>query len=173
MAPRCYQSLDNGQRCSALAIHGSKFCSHHDLACPPKSAKERSQESEPLMLPLLLDKPSTLAALNQVLQALGEGRIKRSVAETLLSGIKLAHRLITEIAEAGLSVFPATTQFRPTSVALAASSERPNPAAPFNPAHPSPDHSSSAQSSNLDPSTASLVRELVAKSHEAARSQNR
>jgi len=106
MAPRCYQSLDNGQRCNAPAIHGSKFCRHHDPQRPKQAAAE-SRDSETLELPPLLDKPSMLVALNQVTQALAAGRIKRSVAATLLSCIKLANRLIAEIAEAGLTVSPA------------------------------------------------------------------
>lgn len=111
MAPRCYQSLDNGQRCSAPAIHGSRFCRHHDSQRPKQAAAE-SRDSEPLELPPLLDKPSMLVALNQVAQALAAGRIKRSVAATLLSCIKLANRLITEIAEAGSTVSPAATATR-------------------------------------------------------------
>jgi hypothetical protein len=107
MAPRCYQSFNNGQRCNAPAIHGSKFCRHHDQQRTVKSDKEKSGDMEPLILPLLLDKRSVLAALNLVLQALGEGRIKRSVADTLLSGIRMANRLLTEIAEAGESALPA------------------------------------------------------------------
>jgi len=105
MPPKCFQTLDNGQRCSAIAIHGSRFCRHHDSQAP-RQAKEESREHEPLSLPTIVDKPSALAALNLVVQALGEGRIKRSVADTLLSAIKLANRLLTEIAELGLTVLP-------------------------------------------------------------------
>jgi len=47
-----------------------------------------------------------LVALNLVFRALGERRIKRSVADTLLSAIKFANRLVTEIQDAGLSVYP-------------------------------------------------------------------
>ena len=108
MAPRCYQTLENGQRCSAPAIYTSKYCRHHDpqlLAL--KEARPKDPEAEPLILPQLVDKTSVLAALNLVLHALSEGRIKRSVAHSLLSGIRFAYRLLTEIAEAGLSVHPA------------------------------------------------------------------
>ena len=165
MAPRCYQSLDNGQRCNAPAILGSKFCRHHDEHAP-KPAKLEVRESEPLHLPSLIDKPSALAALNQVIQALGDGRIKRSVAETLLSAIKFGARLLNEIAEAGLSVLPAVPQFQPTgAVALAAAGDCP-PAPPFNPAR-----RYAAPPSNDDPSTARLVRELLTQSHQIARNQ--
>src|SRR3954463_2622816 len=167
MAPRCYQSLDNGQRCNSPAIIGSKFCRHHDENAP-RQTKPEARESEPLILPSLVDKPSALAALNQVLQALGDGRIKRSVAETLLSAIKFGARLLTEIAEAGLSVIPMPTprQFQPTgALALAAAGDRP-PAAPFNPALRYP-----APQSNDHPSPACLARELLAQSHAIARNQ--
>jgi hypothetical protein len=55
-----------------------------------------------------------LAALNQVLQALAAGRIKRAVAATLLSGIKLADRLLTDIDEAGETISPANGYLQPT-----------------------------------------------------------
>jgi hypothetical protein len=105
MPTQCLQSLSNGQQCTASAINGTKFCRHHDPSRPHKETKEKSSETEPLILPPLLDKPSVLLALNEVLLALGEGRIKRSVADTLLSIIKLANRLLTEITEAGLPVY--------------------------------------------------------------------
>jgi len=149
MAPRCYQSLDNGQRCSAPAIHGSRFCRHHDSQrLAMKESRPKPPEADPLILPPLVDKPSMLAALNLVMLALAEGRIKRSVAHTLLSGIKLADRLLTEIAEAGLSLYPVgqATAASPTDqtvARLAASRD----------AHPEPRESadifrSSAQSSD-------------------------
>lgn len=126
MAPRCYQSLDNGQRCNAPAIHGSRFCRHHDSQrVSLKEPKPKATESEPLNLPPLVDKPSMLAALNIVALALAEGRIKRSVAHTLISAIKLADRLLTEITEAGLSIFPIQAPAAPpaeqTVASLAAS----------------------------------------------------
>jgi hypothetical protein len=71
------------------------------------NAKAKSSESEPLYLPPLIDKPSMLVALNLVVRALGERRIRRSVADTLLSAIKFADRLVTEIQDAGLSAYPA------------------------------------------------------------------
>ena len=169
MAPRCYQSLDNGQRCNSPAIHGSRFCRHHDQQRTAKSAKEKSPEMEPLALPPLLDKPSILAAVNIVVHALAEGRIKRSMAETLLSAIKLANRLITELAEAGISDLPTNDYFQPAPIALAASGSphHPNGASAFNPAA----HSHPAPSFDEDPSTARLVRELLAQSHEMQRTQ--
>jgi len=110
----CLQSLHNGEQCTAPAVNGSLFCRHHDPQRPPRQARERSRDLEPLVLPPLLDKPSMLLALNEVFQALGEGRIKRSVAETLLSAIKLALRLVTEIEAAGFGAFPADEDLQPT-----------------------------------------------------------
>ena len=164
MPPKCFQSLSSGQRCSAPAINGSKYCRHHDPQRPPRQIEEETRENEALSLPPLVDKPSVLAALNEVVQALAERRIKRSVAETLLSAIKLANRLLTEIAEAGLTVISAATQFRTPTVALAASGDRPK--APFNPALRYP-----ASHSDEDPSTARLVKELLAQSHQLAKAK--
>jgi hypothetical protein len=157
MTPRCPQTLDNGQRCSALAINGSKFCRHHDPQCPPRPAKEEPPESEPLILPPLVDKPSILAALNEVVQALAGGRIKRSVADTLLSAIKLANRLLTEIEEAGLTVLLPQQPSRQMQASqhavarLAASGESREPIARFSPNH----HSSTR-----------FVNEMMAQAHE-------
>jgi len=156
--------MNNGEQCPTQALNGSKFCRYHDPYRPLKESKAKSGEMEPLSLPPLVDKPSVLAALNEVVQALAEGRIKRSVADTLLSAIKLANRLITEIAQAGPSVISTTTHLRPTAVALAASSDRPK--APFNPALRYP-----ASQPDDDPSTARLVKELLAQSHELAKAK--
>src|SRR4029079_3087060 len=100
MLRRCLQNLENGTRCNAFAPETSKYCRHHDPQLPAKPAKEESAEMEPLHLPLIIDMPQALPAGNMVLQAMGERRIKRSVAGTFLSGIKLASRVLTEMAEA-------------------------------------------------------------------------
>jgi len=113
MPPKCFQTLDNGQRCSAPAILTSKYCRHHDPetqareARMQKEARDKSRDSEPLFLPPLLDKPSMLSAVNLVVHALAEGRIKSSAAETLICAIKFANRLLNDIQEAGLSLYPA------------------------------------------------------------------
>ena len=119
----CSQPLTNGQPCSAPAVRGSSFCRHHDQRRPRMEAEEESRENEPLMLPPLVDKPSMLAALNQVVQALAAGRIKRSVATTLLSGIKLANRLLTEIAEAGEAASPISSHLQFANAEPAARSQ--------------------------------------------------
>jgi hypothetical protein len=166
MIPKCYRSLENGQRCSAPAMQGSKYCRHHDPQRPAKPAAENSSQSEHLALPPLIDKVSILTAVDMVVRALAEGCIKRSVAETLLSGIKLANRLISEIVEAGETMLPAENYAQPKPLALAASGDRPKAPAPFNPALRYP-----ASQSSGDPATDRLVREILAQSHEIARSQ--
>ena len=108
MTTQCLQALDNGRQCNAPTVHGSKFCRHHDPQRPKQSEPE-SRESDPLDLPSLLDKPSMLVAVDRVAQALASGRIKRSIAVTLLSCIKLAARLATEIGETGTAGLPAPT----------------------------------------------------------------
>ena len=179
MLRRCLQTLENGQRCNAPAIDTSKYCRHHDPQLPPKPANE--PEMEPIHLPLIIDRPSALKAINIVLQAMGEGRVKRSAAGTLLSGIKLAARLITEMAEAGETLSPAdmhslrairtSDRFQPVrtddklALALAAAAENRKPT-PFSAARPS-----CAYQSGLDPATARMVKEVLAQSHELAKTQ--
>ena len=180
MLRRCLQTLENGQRCNAPATDTSKYCRHHDPLLPPKMAKE--PEMEPIDLPLIIDRPSALEAINIVLQAMGEGRIKRSAAGTLLSGIKLAARLITEMAEAGETLSPSgmhslrptrtSNRFQPArtddklALALAAAAENRKPT-PFSAARPS-----CGSQSDLDPATARMVKEILAQSHELAKAQH-
>ena len=97
MSPNCTQSLQNGKSCNAPAMNGSSFCRHHDPQRPPRPVHEESRESESLVLPPLRDKYSILLALDEVIHALAEGRIKLSFAETLLSGIKLVSRIVNEV----------------------------------------------------------------------------
>lgn len=96
MTPQCSQALDTGNQYNAPAINGSEFCRHHDPQRPRKEAKDETSETESIVLPPILDNYSILIAVNEVVQALTEGRIKRSVADTLLSAIKLAVRLVKE-----------------------------------------------------------------------------
>ena len=181
MLRRCLQTLENGQRCNAFATDTSKYCRHHDPQLPAKPAKETSAEMEPLHLPLIIDRSSALTAVNIVLQAMGERRIKRSVAGTFLSGIKLASRVLTEMAEAHETLSPADMhRFRSMrssdrsqpartddnlAIALAAADEsrKPNP---FSAARPS-----LAYQSDLDPDTARMVKEILAQSRDFPRTQ--
>ena len=173
MTPKCYQTLPNGQRCSAPAMNGSKYCRHHDPQRPPRQPEEESNNTGLLSIPRLVDKPSILAAVNEVLAALGEGRIKRSAAETFLAGIKLANRLINEIAQAADTATPTHNYSRPGTLALAASFDRPRTAEPFNPArvYPSHAHSPSPFLSDVEPAEARMIKELMAQAREMSENQ--
>jgi len=181
MLRRCLQTLENGQRCNAFATDTSKYCRHHDPQLPAKPAKESSAEMEPLHLPLIIDRSSAPTDANIVLQAMGERRIKRPLAGTFLSGIKLASRVLTEMAEAHETLSPADMhRFRSMrssdrsqpartddnlAIALAAADEsrKPNP---FSAARPS-----LAYQSDLDPDTARMVKEILAQSRDFPRTQ--
>ena len=102
MARNCTQSLENGKPCNAPALNGSQFCRHHDPQRPPRPPKEEPRQSEPLELPLLQDPYAVLLAMDIVVRALAEARIKRPVADTLISGIKFCSRVIRELMEEGV-----------------------------------------------------------------------
>lgn len=171
MTPLCSQSLENGRRCNAPAITGSRFCRHHDPQRPARPVvEEKACETEPLVLPTILDKQSALAALNLVVQALAEGRTKCSVAQTLLSAIKFAARLIHEIAEAGETVSPAASYSRPKAAPLAAPNDRSKPPLAFNPARRF-NGTSPAYSSEVDSGTDRMIKEILAQSHQLAKTQ--
>ena len=169
MTPECSQLLDNGRQCTAPAVHDSTYCRHHDPLRPRKQSLEEPRESEPLSLPTLLDKPSMLAALNQVVQALAQGRIKPSVARTLLSAIRFASRLVAEIAQEQRPLLPVAPAGDRNAIRsdhrLAASSDLRKPG-PFSTAR-----SASSYQSDIDADTARMVKELVAQSHHLAGTQ--
>lgn len=177
MSPNCTQSLENGKSCNAPAMNGSKFCRHHDPQRPPRPAKEESRESETLVLPSLEDKYSILLALDEIIHALAEGRIKRSVASTLISGIKVCSRLVSELIEEGL--------LKPEEPELAESTKTPASPEPRLVPQMAAARSSSPSSSNkapvafrashrpsakpdIDSSTQRMIRELLAQSQQMA-----
>ena len=169
MTPECSQLLDNSRPCTAPAVHDSNHCRHHDPLRPRKHSLEESRESEPLSLPPLLDNPSILAALNQVVQALAQDRIKPSVARTLLSAIRFASRLVAEIAQEQRPLLPVAPAGDRNAIRsdhrLAASSDLRKPG-PFSTAR-----SASSYQSDIDADTARMVKELVAQSHHLAGTQ--
>ena len=93
MSTQCAQTLASGEPCHAPAISTGSRCRHHDPERPRKAARE----SQPLNLPPLVNKTNLLAAITEVLSAMGERRIKRSEGGTLLYGLQLAGRLMTEL----------------------------------------------------------------------------
>jgi len=166
MASQCLQSQLNGQRCTSPAIPGSRFCRQHDQLRQVEEAEAMGK----VPFQRLVDRRSILNAVNDVLLALAEDRIKRTVADTFLTGIRMASRTIKEMAEAGEAVTPSINYPQPKPVALPAHNVRPRAAEGFNPArlHPTP---SSPQLSSPDPATSSMIRELVAQSQEMAARQ--
>ncbi|HXS76371.1 MAG TPA: hypothetical protein VN753_09350 [Terracidiphilus sp.] len=177
MTPQCSQHLTDGQRCNAPAVNGSTFCRHHDPQRPPRPVEKESGGNEPLVLPPLTDKYSVLLALDEIIHALAEGRIKRSVAETLLSGMKLVSRLVNELTEEGLldpevpeptgqgpaSPEPQLSHWQPdgqVAARMVSPSSSDHPTSFFSASHP---HSAEPE---MDSATECLIRELVAQSQE-------
>jgi len=179
MTPQCTHSLSNGNPCNAPAVNGSKFCRHHDPQRPLRPVQEEPRDNEHLVLPLMEDPWAVLIALNEVIHALAEGRIKHSVAATLLSGIKLVSRLVNQLIEKGLlkpeepetlgaEELPAipevqSTAWQPTgqvASSMASPSGSNKAVRLFSASHP---HSAESE---MDSTTEYLIRELVAQSHE-------
>lgn len=180
MTPQCSQPLSDGKPCNAPAVNGSTFCRHHNPQRTPRPVQEESRH-EPIVLPSLTDKFSVLVALDEVIHALAEGRIKRSVADTLLSAIKLVSRLVNELAEEGLLATEASQPARSAQMPAAAEPQ----SAAWQPAEQVAARRSSPSTSNkvtgvfsashrhpaesaMDSSTEHLIRELVAQSQELA-----
>lgn len=177
MTPQCSQPLTNGKTCSAPAVNGSRFCRHHNPQRPPRPVQEEPRDNEPLILPALEDKYSVLVALDKIIHALAEGRIKRSVAETLLSGIKLVSRLVNELTEEGLLApempQPArSAQISASPETQAAAGQEASRTSPPSGSNKAPSIFSAShrpfKESQMDPSTECLIRELVAQSQELA-----
>ena len=166
MTPNCSQSLDNGKPCNAPAMIGTKFCRHHDPQRPQRLSQQKAPEHEPLTLPDINDKQCALVAINVIIQALASGRIRRSVAQTLLCAINSATRLMDQILEEGEAGITYEDPL-PQPIALAAagaSREVASPVAPKLPLH--------AFKTEVDPSTARIVKELLAQTHQLAKAQS-
>lgn len=177
MLRRCLHTLETGQRCNAPATDTSKYCRHHNPQAPTTPVNET--EMEPIHLPLVIDRPSALKAINIILHAMGEGRLKRPIAGTFLSAIKLATRVITDMAEAHETLSPSDiTDFRQMrsrlqpsqtddrpAIALAAAGESRKPNS-FSAARPFRTHET-----DTDPATARMLKEILAQSRDFPRAQ--
>ena len=97
MSTECTHTLDSGNKCHAPARTGSTFCHHHTPRIPLDPHPREIRESEPVVLPPLNDKSAVLVAVTEIVHAASERRIKFSEARTLLMGLKLAARLMTEL----------------------------------------------------------------------------
>ena len=201
MSTQCTHTLATGEPCNAPAVSGTPFCRHHYPQLPLKDPKPSPPVADNFTLPPIRDKACILAAIIEVLNAMADRRIKRSEAETFIHGLKFAARLMTEIDEECIPSFPthqlhpaqsrstmpngaqshnhivagqpalttnkaARSDYNNGSVALPAFGDRRNAAGAFNPAS-----LSHAHSSPLDPSTARIVKDLLAQTHQLASTQ--
>ena len=201
MSTQCTHTLATGEPCNAPAVSGTPFCRHHYPQLPLKDPKPSPPVADNFTLPPIRDKACILAAIIEVLNAMADRRIKRSEAETFIHGLKFAARLMTEIDEECIPSFPthqlhpaqsrstmpngaqshnhivagqpalttnkaARSDYNNGSVALPAFGDRRNAAGAFNPAS-----LSHAHSSPLDPSTARIVKDILAQTHQLASSQ--
>ena len=201
MSTQCTHTLATGEPCNAPAVSGTPFCRHHYPQLPLKDPKPSPPVADNFTLPPIRDKACILAAIIEVLNAMADRRIKRSEAETFIHGLKFAARLMTEIDEECIPSFPthqlhpaqsrstmpngaqshnhivagqpalttnkaARSDYNNGSVALPAFGDRRNAAGAFNPAS-----LSHAHSSPLDPSTARIVKDILAQPHQLASTQ--
>jgi hypothetical protein len=90
MRTECAHLHISGQKCHAPAVNGSSLCRHHR----PRNCAEHHA---PLSLPPISDRSSLLVAIFEVLQAISERRISRADAGTLLFGLQMASRVMSEI----------------------------------------------------------------------------
>ena len=201
MSTQCTHTLATGEPCNAPAVSGTPFCRHHYPQLPLKDPKPSPPVADNFTLPPIRDKACILAAIIEVLNAMADRRIKRSEAETFIHGLKFAARLMTEIDEECIPSFPthqlhpaqsrstmpngaqshnhivagqpalttnkaARSDYNNGSVALPAFGDRRTAAGAFNPAS-----LSHAHSSPLDPSTARIVKDILAQTHQLASTQ--
>jgi len=95
MFTSCTRALDSGNTCKSPAVRGTSLCFNHT---PHENIKRRQHhEYEPFELPPLHSKSAVLVAISEVLYRLSMRGIKRSEADTLLHGLSLVARLMTEL----------------------------------------------------------------------------
>ncbi|HTM18141.1 MAG TPA: hypothetical protein VL135_14605 [Terracidiphilus sp.] len=95
MSEKCTHTLESGSTCKSPAVRGTSLCFHHT---PHETLKRRRPcEYEPFELPPLKNKNSVMVAISQVLSRLAMRRIKRSEAVTLIYGLNIVARLMTEL----------------------------------------------------------------------------
>ena len=131
MSAECAHTLDSGKKCQAPARNGSTFCHHHAPRIHLDPNPRERRESEPISLPPLEGKGNILVAINEVIDALAERRIKCAEARILLIGLKFADRLVTEL-EAQRRSFSGSRE-RPASEDAPSQSAQPAAAQPRKP----------------------------------------
>jgi hypothetical protein len=93
MFAECCHVQTSGQKCKSPIVQHSIFCYFH------RNVRERAElppprQGTPFVLPFIEDSRGVLVAVNEVLRAMGQGRIKRNEASTYLSGTQLAAKVI-------------------------------------------------------------------------------
>jgi hypothetical protein len=95
MFTECTHTHESGNTCKSPAVRGTNLCFHHTQHENIK--RQQPREYEPFELPYMNTKSDILVAVVEILTRLAQRRIKRSEADTLLCGLKLAARLMTEL----------------------------------------------------------------------------
>ena len=86
-----------GNTCKSPGVRGTKLCFNHT----PNQPIRRTQRSEyePFELPPFQNTSAVLVAISEVLYRLAMRRIKRSEADTLVHGLTVVARFMTEVDE--------------------------------------------------------------------------
>jgi hypothetical protein len=97
MFTSCTHTHESGNTCKSPAVRGTSLCFNHT---PHENIKRRHpREYEPIELPPLHNKQAILVALSVIIDRLALRRIRRSEADTLILGLKVAARIMTELDE--------------------------------------------------------------------------
>ena len=90
MYMQCRHIMPNGARCHSPALREKAYCYYHfrfhDLSKPAKSAAGKKS----LKLPFIEDRSSILAAVSQIIDALGTGKIEIKQAQSFLYALQVA-----------------------------------------------------------------------------------
>ena len=88
MVSECRHIMTSGKKCEAPALKGSPFCYFHTKL--HRIAKQASDPTGPIDIPVLEDRCAIQLAIAQVLKALVNGAIDRPRASLLLYGLQIA-----------------------------------------------------------------------------------
>jgi len=88
MVSECRHVMTSGKKCEAPALKGTPFCYFHTKL--HRIAKQASDPTASIDIPVLEDRCAIQLAIAQVLKALVNGAIDRPRASLLLYGLQLA-----------------------------------------------------------------------------------
>jgi hypothetical protein len=94
MRTECTHFLASGRKCKAPAVGGTSLCRHHH-------PRDRARQHAPLILPEINDNRTLLRAINDVVRALAEGRIKRGEGGTLLALLQFVSTVMNDVNTSG------------------------------------------------------------------------